>query len=282
MTLLSVLVPTFNRSQQLREALLSIALNLGPDLEIIIGNNGVVAPVRDLLAELSLPFDIRLIENPEGSTYPYSLGVLVASATGKWLTILHDDDFFLPSVSSVIPVLSASEDIDFLFSDHSIADISGQIMEEQSSQNTFRYRRSNLQSGRVENLQLLAVEQTICFSCFFVRSHLAQSCFIDTGLKCFADVLFLQQVAALVQNPMYNSGRLFAYRINEGATSQGLVHDELLFVLRRCLAHVSDPEAIKILKRRIRSQTWQALKYCIKKRKPKSLLIVLPFFPCFN
>lgn len=282
MPLLSVLIPTYNRPQLLREALISVSSSLGSDLEIIVGNNGAVDPVRDLLAELSLPNCTRLIENPEGSTYPYNISTLVASAKGKWLTILHDDDFFLPSVNTVISVLSELEDIDFLFSDHYLVDSSGRILEEKSVQNSLHYGRSNLQQGRVENLQLLAVENTICMDCFFVRTRLAQACHLDTSLRYFADVLFLHQVAALAKNAMYISDRLFVYRLNDGLTTAGLLQDELLFVLRRCRGYLTDPCASKALQRRIRRQSWSAVKYCLKKRRLKSLPVALSSLINFN
>jgi len=280
MSSLTVVIPTFNRISQLRNSLLSVS-NLENEIEIIVGNNGVAEPVQDLIKELKLSADCRILQNPAGSTYPYNLSVLVAAASGEWLTILHDDDFFTPEAKSVLPALLSANDIDFLFSDHYIADALGNILFDLSLLNSRRCGREDLESGPVGNLQLLVVNNSIALDCFFVRTRLAQQCYIDTTLSCFADVLFLAQIAMLSKGPVYFSDRLFVYRLNEGLTSAELLHDELLFVLQRCRDFIINFGAAVALEKRIRKQAWYSLRYSLKRRKFKAVaaaLSALAFF----
>jgi glycosyltransferase involved in cell wall biosynthesis len=101
MPLLSVLIPTYNRPEYLQQALSSLVY-LGKDIEVIIGNNGDSGPVNAAIAKSNIDKPISHLRNPAGSTYPDNLKILISKASGKWLTILHDDDFFTQE-SELIP-----------------------------------------------------------------------------------------------------------------------------------------------------------------------------------
>jgi glycosyltransferase involved in cell wall biosynthesis len=275
MPLISVLIPTFNRPEQLRVALES-ALHLGDDLEIIIGNNGEANSVVDVVASNPRLISLKLIQNPPGSSYPFNLNVLISKATGQWITILHDDDFFTEEAIIMPEVLRNNTDVDFIFSDHWVADQAGTILKSETDANTENYGRTKLAPGKIVGWQVHAAAQAVCMDCFFVRTELAKQCFVDTSLSYFADTFLLAQFAALGPKAIYMSERLFAYRLStSGLTTAGIPQDELLSVLLRTLSFTTDAEALAALKRRIKWQASTSLKYSLKRGKVRSAVEAL-------
>jgi glycosyltransferase involved in cell wall biosynthesis len=282
MPLLSVLIPTYNRPEYLQQALSSLVY-LGKDLEVIIGNNGDSGPVNAAIAKSNIDKPISHLRNPAGSTYPDNLKILISKASGKWLTILHDDDFFTQESELIPELLTELDKTDFLFSDHWLADSKGIFLPRQTDENSKRYGRSLLSRGHINNLQLLAVKQAICLDCFFVKTDIAKKCEINTSLQCFADVLLLAQITSLTKSAWYLPNRLFSYRVNnKGLTSQGLLQDELLRVLLLTRRIFTEKSAQAALVERIRRQAYVALKYSVKMRNldsfALSLKILISFF----
>jgi glycosyltransferase involved in cell wall biosynthesis len=282
MPLLSVLIPTYNRPEYLQQALSSLVY-LGKDLEVIIGNNGDSGPVNAAIAKSNIDKPISHLRNPAGSTYPDNLKILISKASGKWLTILHDDDFFTQESELIPELLTELDKTDFLFSDHWLADSKGIFLPRQTDENSKRYGRSLLSRGHIKNLQLLAVKQAICLDCFFVKTDIAKKCEINTSLQCFADVLLLAQITSLTKSAWYLPNRLFSYRVNnKGLTSQGLLQDELLRVLLLTRRIFTEKSAQAALVERIRRQAYVALKYSVKMRNldsfALSLKILISFF----
>lgn len=270
--LISVLIPTFNRPESLGKALAS-AYFLGPDVEVIIGNNGDIEPVCGVIGADWNDFPVEHLRNPKGSTYPDNLKILIERARGKWLTVLHDDDFFTEEANVIPRLFSNIDDLDFVFSDHWIADDLGTILPPRSIDNSMHYGRNQLAAGPVMNLQLAAVNQTICMDCFFVKAELAKRCSIHTRLKVFADILLLAQIATQSRLAFYIPDRIFAYRLSgEGITASGIPQDELLNVLKLTRSIFSDRAALIASDKRIRCQALNSLKYSIKRGKFQAIL----------
>jgi len=253
MPILSVLIPTYNRQKQLQQALSSL-IYLGEDLEIIVGNNGEPEAVNSAIADANIFVPFKHLQNPAGSTYPDNLKSLISRASGKWLTILHDDDFFTQDSELIPGLLAGLESEDFVFSDHWVVDNEGEILPRDTDLNSEQYGRIGLSRGSIENLEILAVKQSICLDCFFVRTELARACEIDTNLKCFADVLLMAQIVSRSRGAVYLPNRLFAYRLSSSSlTSQGIMHDELLKVLLRIRWIISSGSAKEPLKNPLKS-----------------------------
>jgi len=281
MPILSILIPTYNRQKCLKEALASL-IYLGDGLEVIVGNNGEPGPVDLAIADANIGIPVVHLQNPAGSTYPENLKSLISRASGQWLAILHDDDFFTHESQLIPELLAGLDSEDFVFSDHWIVNSEGEILSQYTDLNSVKYGRARLSPGRVQNLEYLAIKQGICLDCYFVRTELARACEIDTSLKCFADVLLLAQIANRARGAMYLPDRLFAYRLSSaGLTSQGLLQDELLRVLLRIRRFVSTGTAQAALAERIRRQAYVALKYSIKQRKPHSFVLSLKTLASF-
>lgn len=281
MPLLSVLIPTYNRQKYLQAALTSL-IYLGNDLEVIVGINGGLEPAKLAIESVRLSVPIIHFQNPPGSTGAYNLEVLISRASGKWLTILHDDDFFSPEAALIPALLAESETDDFIFSDHWIANSEGIILNDKSFEASQKYGRSKLSRGHVENLQTLAVGQTICLDGYFIKTSLARKCEIVPEVL-YVDTLMMAQIAYLSSSSFYIPDRLFCYRVHGASdTSIGIQQDYLLKALLFSRKYVNNEAAKVALGKRIRRQAYNAIKFCVKRRKWHSLALTLKALLGYN
>ncbi|MCQ2440827.1 MAG: glycosyltransferase [Clostridia bacterium] len=100
--LVSVIVPTYRRKNELQNALLSLVGQTYPNVEIVVVDdnadevwNSVVADIVNTVSEKS-NCKIKLIENKSnlGSAKTRNVGINVAN--GEYITFLDDDDIYLP------------------------------------------------------------------------------------------------------------------------------------------------------------------------------------------
>lgn len=95
--LVSVLVPTFNRSALLRRALGSVLAQTYADFELLISDNNSTDDTRTVAAEFGRRDSrVRLIDSPPlGTPAMHNIRHVVAAAQGKYALVLADDDFLL-------------------------------------------------------------------------------------------------------------------------------------------------------------------------------------------
>jgi glycosyltransferase involved in cell wall biosynthesis len=94
MPLVSVIVPTHNRPEMLREALASVRLQTFTDYEIIVVSNGERSTVAS--AEAAELYKARFLSLPDGNVSTARNGG-IAAAQGEWIAFLDDDDLWLPN-----------------------------------------------------------------------------------------------------------------------------------------------------------------------------------------
>src|SRR5690349_649039 len=90
----SVIIPTFNRSSLLIRAIESVTRQTYGDLEIVVVDDGSTDDTRERLA----PYlgQIKYVhQQNSGVSAAQNKGVAVA--TGQWVSILGDDDDWLPT-----------------------------------------------------------------------------------------------------------------------------------------------------------------------------------------
>lgn len=112
--LLSVIIPTRNRCEQLARAIASVQHQDWPDIEIIIVDDASTDNTPQYLADLSKNTgNIKYISNsqPVGGSQARNLGI--GLATGFYTAFLDDDDIWLPQKSR--------RQIELLISDESLS-----------------------------------------------------------------------------------------------------------------------------------------------------------------
>ncbi len=95
--LVSILIPTYNRSGLLRRTLGSVLAQSYRDVEVLISDNNSSDDTPAVVAEFArLDPRIRGLEAPSPGTPAMSnISRLLASAAGKYAVVLADDDFLL-------------------------------------------------------------------------------------------------------------------------------------------------------------------------------------------
>jgi len=96
MPLVSVIVPTLNRPDTLREAIESIAGQTLRDLEVIVVNDGG-EPVDDVLDSFRDRLTVVSLIHPERRTQAVARNTALACAQGRYVAYLDDDDVFYPA-----------------------------------------------------------------------------------------------------------------------------------------------------------------------------------------
>ena len=95
--LVSVLMPTFNRSGMLRRALGSVLMQSYSKLEILVSDNHSTDDTQATIAEfVRRDSRVRHLQSLPGNTSAMlNIRNTLSSATGKYAVVLADDDFFL-------------------------------------------------------------------------------------------------------------------------------------------------------------------------------------------
>ena len=102
----SIVVPTADRSEYLLHCLTTLG-SLGDDYEVIIQDNSVGDESQELFSHLKYPF-LYFRTKPVGMRQNWENGI--ANATGDYVTVLGDDDGFMPGgLQTVRDVLSTHE-----------------------------------------------------------------------------------------------------------------------------------------------------------------------------
>jgi hypothetical protein len=258
---LTILIPTRNRPELLAVALGSVRDSLGAGARVLIGENGDAETTRRLLAaHASFGLSVTHLVNPPG--YTANLQSLLDTCPTPWFGLLHDDDFFTGPVAEKIVPLLARADVDFIFSDHWIAQNDGRLDEVVTEQTAVQYGRDRLKSGPVEDLALLCLRQAVCLDGFFSRTAPARACRLDPSLPGFAQNRWMPEYLANCRGH-YLSDRLFAYRLTAGSwTSHGLDREEMLAALAG--TRLPPGPARDLLKVRVRQMRWSAFKGAVR------------------
>src|SRR5262245_7682998 len=91
----SVCIPTFNRAQMLREALLSVLTQTFEDFELIITDNASHDENREVVASIK-DDRIRYIRQESNIGIVNNFNQCLHHSRGSYITIFHDDDLMVP------------------------------------------------------------------------------------------------------------------------------------------------------------------------------------------
>jgi len=94
---LTVVIPTFNRSQQLIRSLGSLVAQSDPNFEVIVCDDGSTEDIASAINGFNTRLRLRLlrIDNSGGPARPRNVATKVA--TTQWISYLDSDDWWFPS-----------------------------------------------------------------------------------------------------------------------------------------------------------------------------------------
>jgi len=129
MSLVSVVMPTFNRAHFLGRAIESVLSQTFADYEIIVIDDGSTDETRFVVEKFADP-RIRYVWQ-KNSGLASARGRGISNSRGVYVAFLDDDDLFLPhKLASQVEFLNAHPDVDFVAGGHLMADAAGKPLRE--------------------------------------------------------------------------------------------------------------------------------------------------------
>jgi glycosyltransferase involved in cell wall biosynthesis len=169
----SVLIPTFNRLNYLKDSLSSVQNQIYQNIEIIVSDDGSTDGSFDYVREAQKSDQrIKLYNsNPNRGLFT-NVNFMLDKMTGDAFCILGDDDkldvCFLDKLTG--PLYKYS-DVGTVFCDHRVIDATGNYLHKKSIKNSFSYGRSSLKSGKIQDPVVAALRQSICIGFALFRSQ---------------------------------------------------------------------------------------------------------------
>jgi glycosyltransferase involved in cell wall biosynthesis len=149
--LVSVVVPTFNRTHYLSAALESALAQTYPNIEVIVSDD---ASTEDIFGAVVSRFSDRRIKyhrNPSNLGMGLNTWGALVRASGKYVATLHDDDLWEPDfLETLVPPMERDDSLSVAFCDHWVIDESGTVNVATTEENTQRWNRHRLQRGTIK------------------------------------------------------------------------------------------------------------------------------------
>lgn len=108
----SVIIPSFNRNQELRDCLERISRQTYKNFEVIVIDDCSSVPV---CIEQDFGLSICLIRNIKNQGAAQSRNIGVQNARGEWIVFLDDDDYFEDDKMAELSKIIANHKINFIY-----------------------------------------------------------------------------------------------------------------------------------------------------------------------
>lgn len=129
-SLVSVIMPTYNRPSLTAEAIKSVQNQRYPNWELLVVDDGSTDDTQSVLATFSHDPRIQILFQPNrGQAAARNLGL--KHARGDWIAFLDSDDLWLPQkLEAQMSFISSHTEIDVLYGDLELIDFDGNRMDE--------------------------------------------------------------------------------------------------------------------------------------------------------
>jgi glycosyltransferase involved in cell wall biosynthesis len=145
--LISIITPTYNRLEQLKQAIASALAQTYEHFELIICDNHSPENPQAMIEAFNDP-RIRFFRHDRNIGMIENILYSVQQAQGKYLAFLMDDDLWEPEfLAKLVPPLEADDDLALTFCDHFIIDAAGAIDPIASQHFSESFNRANLAPG---------------------------------------------------------------------------------------------------------------------------------------
>lgn len=116
--LISICIPAYKRADYLRRLLDSISIQTFRDFEVIVSDDSPGLEVKHLCDEFQTHFAIKYVHNSVPLGTPANWNASMRLATGDWIKLMHDDDWFSrkDSLALFVQAVRDNPGIDFIFS----------------------------------------------------------------------------------------------------------------------------------------------------------------------
>jgi glycosyltransferase involved in cell wall biosynthesis len=116
---ISICIPAYKRIDYLKRLLCSIEIQKFKDYEVIISDDSNDHSVEELLKNFNGRFEIKYFKNEKALGTPANWNHAISKATGEWIKLMHDDDWFDNEHSLEKFALATKTNKKFIFSAYS-------------------------------------------------------------------------------------------------------------------------------------------------------------------
>ena len=214
----SILIPTYNRANYLRESINSALVQTHSNVELLILDDASLDNTSEVVAEFKCDDRIRYIRHKKniGVADNWHAGITIAQ--GDFFCILHDDDTLEPQfIEQLLTPLVNDSRLSLSFCDHWTMGDTG-IRDTQASEHTSSaFKRDILPPGRVKDFASCAlINASIPIGASLFRRSIVQPTFINHEAKGSIDLWLLYQIAKVNKDAYYVPKRIMNYRRHDG------------------------------------------------------------------
>ncbi len=226
--LVSVVIPTYNRPEYLRDAIASALRQSYRNLEILVRDNASTEETRKVVQSFSDP-RIRYHRHAENVGPTENVIGACREARGDYVAHLHDDDLWEPDfLEKLVPPLEQNSDAAIAFCDHYIIDADGSIDPARTHRNTHRWKRHLLKPGLHCPLHRIALlDKSIPLSMAAVMRRAAIDWNDVPNVPSCYDLWLMYLLSREGHAGYYIPERLTRYRVHSNSeTSQGRIRGD--------------------------------------------------------
>jgi glycosyltransferase involved in cell wall biosynthesis len=243
--LVSVVVPTFNRTRFLGEAVQSALAQTYPHIAVTIADDASQEDVESFVKARFPDPRVRYERNPVNLGMALNTWGALMRAPGKYVATVHDDDVWEPDfLASLVPPLEADETLSVAYCDHSIIDEAGTLDQANADLNTRKWGRDKLPRGVIRPIRPKWRTIPAAMGALFRKSAIDWQDF-PTEVGTHYDAWLAYLSARTGAGGWYEPRRLTRYRFHKQSetyfierTAQGRLRGlrQAEFILRRQIA----------------------------------------------
>ncbi|MDX2231925.1 MAG: glycosyltransferase family 2 protein [Leptolyngbyaceae cyanobacterium bins.349] len=211
--LVSVIIPTYNRSEYLQEAIASVLDQTFQDFEVIVSDDCSLDNSRALVDSFR-DARIRFRRNSTNLGVADNVTQAIKLATGKYIASLNDDDQWTETfLEKLVTPLEANPELVLSFCDYFVMDDQGVIHDQWTTQQSHQEKRDRLGAGIYQPFwDVGLIDQAVFMSCAAVlrRDAIALAELPNAGV--FWDYYLAYLACRTGQGAYYCNERLALYR----------------------------------------------------------------------
>lgn len=221
-SLVSVIIPTYNRSEYLKQAIESAVRQTYPHIEIIVSDDCSPENPQALVESFQDP-RIRFRRNAKNLGIALNVTGAFKAAKGKYVASLNDDDLWNEDfLAKLVPHLDANSDLIAAFCDHYVIDSAGNIDPVKTEENTRQWKRDRLTAGIYQPFYALSlVDQAVSpAAAGVIRRDAIDWDGIPPEVGLFWDLYLSYLTCRSGRGAYYSPERLTRYRIHSQSETQ--------------------------------------------------------------
>lgn len=221
-SLVSVIIPTYNRPQYLKEALASAVNQTYTNIEIIVFDDCSSENPQKIVESFN---DHRIRFYRHANNVGIARNVISAfkQAKGKYVASLNDDDIWQEDfLEKLVPHLEANSELALAFSDHYVIDEDNQIDIAATEENTKHWQRDQLRKGIYQPFYEIAlVHQAVpCAVATVIRNDAIDWNDFVPQMGPFWDFYLGYLACRTGKGAYYSPDRLSLYRVHSQSESR--------------------------------------------------------------